>query len=52
MRMMVIGQRSVPGNRLFYPRHVRWRERWGNDWWTNAPQRPLGPHDGKPDQRR
>ena len=52
MRMMVIGQRNVPGNRLFYPRHVHIRDRWGEDWWHDAPQRPLGPHDGKPNRAR
>jgi uncharacterized cupin superfamily protein len=51
MRMMVIGQRRVPGNQLFYPRHVAHRDSWGEDWWSDAPQRPLGPHDGKPDRR-
>lgn len=52
LRMIVIGERRVPGNRLFYPRHVEWRERWGDDWWHDAPRRPLGPHDGKPDRGR
>jgi uncharacterized cupin superfamily protein len=51
VRMMVIGQRGVPGNRLFYPRHIDRRERWGDYWWHDAPQRPLGPHDGKPARR-
>ena len=51
LRMIVIGQRSVPGNRLFYPRHVEHSHMWGEDWWHGAPQRPLGPHDGKPDRR-
>ena len=50
MRMMVVGQRSVPGNRLFYPRHVHISHRWGEDWWHDAPRRPLGPHHGKPDR--
>jgi uncharacterized cupin superfamily protein len=50
VRMMVIGQRGVPGNRLFYPRHVHIRERWGDDWWQDAPRRPLGPHDGTPNR--
>lgn len=50
MRMMVVGQRGVPGNRLFYPRHLHISERWGEDWWHDAPPRPLGPHDGKPDR--
>jgi uncharacterized cupin superfamily protein len=52
VRFIVIGQRGMTGNRLFYPRHVHIRERWGGDWWSDAPQRPLGPHDGKPDRRR
>ncbi|HEV8391342.1 MAG TPA: cupin domain-containing protein [Dongiaceae bacterium] len=52
MRMMVIGQRRVPGNQLYYPRHIKYRASWGEDWWSDAPQRPLGPHDGKPDLLR
>jgi uncharacterized cupin superfamily protein len=51
MRMIVVGQRAVAGNCLFYPRHVEYRDQWGEDWWHDAPQRPLGPHDGKPDRR-
>jgi uncharacterized cupin superfamily protein len=51
LRMIVIGQRGILGNRLFYPRHVEYRDQWGDDWWRDAPQRPLGPHDGKPDRR-
>jgi uncharacterized cupin superfamily protein len=52
VRMMVIGERNVPGNRLYYPRHVQYSANWGDDWWHDAPQRPLGPHDGVPDMRR
>lgn len=51
-RLMVIGQRAVPGNQLFYPRHEQYSDRWGGEWWTGAPQRPLGPHDGRPDKLR
>jgi uncharacterized cupin superfamily protein len=51
VRFIVIGQRNVPGNRLFYPRHVVYRHQWGDDWWDDAPQRPLGPHDGRPGRR-
>ena len=51
-RLMVVGQRAVPGNQLFYPLHVQYSDRWGADWWHGAPRRPLGPHDGKPDRRR
>jgi uncharacterized cupin superfamily protein len=48
VRFIVVGQRNVPGNRLFYPRHVEYSERWGDDWWRDAPQHPLGPHGGRP----
>lgn len=51
LRMLVIGQRNVPGNRRFFPRHRHLRERRRNGWWDEAPQRPLGPHDGRPEPR-
>jgi len=50
VRMIVIGQRDVPGNRLFYPRNPE-RRSINERWWHDVPQRPLGPHDGKPDRR-
>ncbi len=50
VRMIVIGERNVPGNRRIYPRNLDRRA--NNDrWWHDAPQRPLGPHDGKADRR-
>jgi len=49
-RMIVIGQRDVPGNRLFYPRNPE-RRSINERWWHDVPQRPLGGHDGKADRR-
>jgi uncharacterized cupin superfamily protein len=46
VRLLVIGERSKPENRVHYPlnqAHEQTRE----DRWTDAPARPLGPHDGK-----
>jgi uncharacterized cupin superfamily protein len=51
-RLMTIGQRGVADNQLYYPLHVHKRARWGDEWWSDAPQRPLGPHDGFPDRLR
>lgn len=48
-RMIVVGQRRVPGNCLFYPLNPEQRRR--PDWWRDAPERRLGRHDGKPDPR-
>jgi uncharacterized cupin superfamily protein len=50
-RFIVIGQRNGSGIRIFYPRNVVYRHQWGDDWWDDAPQRPLGPHDGRPGRR-
>ncbi len=49
-RMIVIGQRDVPGNRNWYPLNPE-RRPLKKNWWDDAPKRPLGPHDGKPDPR-
>ncbi|HMS96768.1 MAG TPA: cupin domain-containing protein [Tabrizicola sp.] len=48
VRLIVVGDRPKRKNRIVYPvdpdrRAVR------RDWWDDAPARPLGPHDGKPD---
>jgi uncharacterized cupin superfamily protein len=51
LRLMVIGQRNVPGNRLFYPLHPDVMARIDNGW-SDAPRHRLGPHDGKPARRR
>jgi uncharacterized cupin superfamily protein len=46
VRLLVVGEASKPENRILYPLnpvHEATRE----DRWTDAPRRPLGPHDGK-----
>lgn len=48
-RMIVIGQRRVPGNRLFYPLNPEQQAR--PDWWSDAPKRKLGSHNGRPAKR-
>jgi uncharacterized cupin superfamily protein len=47
VRLLVIGERPKPENRIRYPLnpdHELTRE----DRWIDPPARPLGPHDGKP----
>jgi uncharacterized cupin superfamily protein len=46
VRLLVVGERSKPENRIHYPLnpvHEKTRE----DRWADVPKRPLGPHDGK-----
>ncbi|MGH6892289.1 MAG: hypothetical protein ACREEP_08550 [Dongiaceae bacterium] len=46
--MIVIGEGNVPGNRK--PSNPE-RKPLKKNWWDDAPQRPLGPHDGRADRR-
>ena len=48
VRLLVVGERSKPENRIFYPRNPD-RRLLREDWWDNHPERPLGPHDGMTD---
>jgi uncharacterized cupin superfamily protein len=48
VRLLVVGERTKPENRLFYPRHPD-RRPLHADWWDGHPERSLGPHDGMPD---
>ncbi|PIO97384.1 cupin domain-containing protein [Pleomorphomonas carboxyditropha] len=50
VRLLVVGERTKPENRVVYPRHPE-RRPLHPDWWDGAPERPLGPHDGKPDAK-
>jgi uncharacterized cupin superfamily protein len=47
-RLLVVGERSKPENRIFYPLHHH-RKPLHEDWWEDHPQHALGPHDGMPD---
>jgi uncharacterized cupin superfamily protein len=48
VRLLVVGERSKPENRVFYPKNPD-RKALRKDWWVDAPKRELGPHDGLPD---
>jgi uncharacterized cupin superfamily protein len=51
VRLLVVGEASKPDNRVFYPLNPEQRPL-RTDWWEDAPRRPLGPHDGRPDALR
>ena len=51
VRLLVIGEASKPENRIVYPLNPE-RKPLLADWWDDAPERPLGPHDGLSDLRR
>jgi uncharacterized cupin superfamily protein len=48
-RLLVVGERPKPENRIYYPRNLEQRARRA-DWWEDVPPRPMGPHDGLPDR--
>ena len=46
VRLLVVGERPKPENRVYYPLnqiHEATRE----DRWFDPPERPMGPHDGR-----
>lgn len=51
VRLLVVGERHKPENRIYYARNP---ERKGQieDWWDDWPERPLGDHDGLSDRLR
>lgn len=51
VELLVIGDRAKPENRIVYPVNPE-RKPHHPDWWQDAPERPLGDHDGLTDQRR
>jgi len=46
VRLLVVGERNKPENRIHYPMNQD-HERTRNDAWTDVPPRQLGGHDGK-----
>lgn len=48
VRLLVVGERTKPENRIFYPLHEH-RKALHPDWWEDHPTHDLGPHDGLPD---
>lgn len=51
VRLLVVGERTKPENRIVYPLHPERRQAI-DDWWDDHPLRVLGPHDGLPDRLR
>lgn len=51
VRLLVVGETNIAGAQIKYPLHPDF-EKTRNDIWTDAPNRPLGHHDGLPDTLR
>ncbi len=51
VRLLVVGEKPKAENRIVYPRNPE-RKPLRDDWWDDAPQRPMGDHDGLPDKIR
>ena len=51
VRLLVVGERPKPENRIVYPRNPEQRTL-RDDWWEDAPERPMGDHDGLTDRLR
>ena len=49
--LLVVGNADIAGNQIVYPVNPE-RKAWRKDWWPDAPDRALGPHDGMPDRER
>jgi uncharacterized cupin superfamily protein len=51
--LLVGGEANKSDNRIVYPLHPQRRADLSpSEWWDDAPARPRGPHDGKPDALR
>ncbi len=45
--LLVGGERSTPGHRIYYPLHPGREQDLGEEWWADAPRHPQGDHDGR-----
>jgi uncharacterized cupin superfamily protein len=52
VRLLVVGEASRSRARIHYPLHPKRNAEIGSRHWVDCPQRPLGPHDGRPDRLR
>jgi uncharacterized cupin superfamily protein len=51
--LLVGGEAPKPGSRIFYPLNPSRRQDMPEQyWWSDVPNRELGPHDGLPDAQR
>ena len=48
VHLLVVGEKTKPENRIFYPLHSH-RKALHDNWWEDHPMRALGPHDGMTD---
>ena len=48
VRLLVVGERNKPENRIVYPLNPD-RRKLREDWWDDHPKHAPGPHDGLPD---
>jgi uncharacterized cupin superfamily protein len=49
VRLLVVGDTSRADNKVIYPLHPERNALIKEQFWSDAPKRVLGPHDGKPD---
>jgi len=49
VRLLVVGDANQPEDRSVYPLNPELHAV-HSKWWENAPQRPLGSHDGRPNR--
>lgn len=52
VRLLVVGERSKPDNRCYYPLNPSRKPQMGDFWWSDPPDQDFGSHDGKPDELR
>ena len=54
VKAIVVGERNVPTDKIFYPKHpARNEEMKSKDaFWEDHPKHELGPHDGWSDKKR
>ncbi|WP_211443658.1 cupin domain-containing protein [Collimonas humicola] len=52
VRLLVVGECFRADNQVIYPLHPARNAAIGSQYWSDAPQDPLGPHDGLPDKLR
>ncbi len=49
VRLLVVGESNRERSRIHYPLHAKRNTEIGGRHWKTAPNKPLGPHNGKPD---
>lgn len=54
VRAIVVGERDVPADKIFYPKHPTRDEemKQKGEFWENHPRKEMGLHDGYSDKKR